>query len=273
MKYLQTIIKSCLAGSIILASCHKDDSATVAPATTSPGATTTIARSVVQAVPGVRSDSTASSTPKAIYMLQTIASANSMVQWNTGYLDVSMVSFTGNHVNGNEIRKQTFSATAYQKYDLFTQQTPVVIGAVDMEGGTYYEPLFGMNISTPPPMPEAKTTAGSIAALYLSGTYSMNGRNIEIEFMVTTSVSLTASRANPLILSALQQSDTTNLSLNLDVLTISITPQMMNNAVIQNNVLSISSSSNPALYQLMANNFQYLLQANAGNTQTSMASN
>lgn len=239
----------------IFSACKKDASMNAAPDiaanTNSQGAGETAANPVVS------------------YVLSPQLSPNSVIQWNSGYLTLRTIYFQGGMQEGNAMVLKNYSEMVNRQVTFLPTPTGgALLGSVSVLGGTYYGPVFGLNVQPISPAPNSVISAQNInpsQALQLSGTfYNTAGKNssINVTLIVNQLFAMTANGPDPLKMLPSQQNYISTLSLDLTEILTGITPEMINSADMSDNNVVISESSNINLYGIIFKNLQNALKAN-----------
>lgn len=158
------------------------------------------------------------------------------INWTSGTATPASVKF--------EAKKGTteveFTSTANQQVDLFTVAQST-FGNITLPDGTYNEIELKINVNG--------TTA--VPALELNGNYNNGTASIPVSFRVTTPLLIKAEKNNVAITSG---SFTAVTELNLSLYTTGISQTMLNNATQSSGTITISSTSNANLYNIIINN-------------------
>jgi hypothetical protein len=182
-----------------------------------------------------------------------------IVNWNSAYLNVTELHFEANRLgdtttkpkgNGNAVTHVHYKATASQQIDLLN---PALAGNVNIPFGTYRNIVFMVTFGPEDP----------VHALYLDGNVSYAGLTIPILLIVDESVSVKAKWMKEVTLSN-NMNYLSSITANLGQLTAGIDMTMLQNLVLTNGTIVISSSSNANIYSLIKTNMQSMLKVKFG---------
>jgi hypothetical protein len=179
--------------------------------------------------------------------LNTAAGAN--ITWQSGYANVSSISFDGQNQNDNSNNEENnFSEPQVYKVDLFSSNQ--LLGNIDIATGTYH------NVEIKVELKQTLTDS----ALFLKGIYTSASGNIPVE------LSLNGNNGGLLEIPVSTQDLTVGtidsyialINLHLDKLITGLTSTDLDSATITNGSILIDSSNNIAIYnkiQANINNF------------------
>lgn len=167
--------------------------------------------------------------------------------WDTAYLNVSKIELEA-EMMGNEASKDS-SVTELEwkgpkKVDLFNITS--FIGSFDLKPGSYDKISITVEAY--------KSDAGTDPVFYLSGTYkNATGVNIPIEVIVNEDLEFEIEKEGVMLNAANDYASLLNVNLNL--LMNGILQSDLDNAMLTNGKIVISSTSNSALYTSIKENF------------------
>ncbi|MDZ4070822.1 MAG: hypothetical protein U1C70_03260 [Sediminibacterium sp.] len=159
--------------------------------------------------------------------------------WTSGYASAVEIEFEAAKA-GIEVE---YKSEARQKINLFSPLS--TLGIIFVPPGTYDDIEFEVEVQP----------NGSDAAFFLSGNFT-NGMGITtpIIFRLNSALEIEAEKSNITIASGVSLNALTTL--NLSMLTNTVTEAMLNNATRTNGVIEISATSNTGIYDIIYNNLK-----------------
>ncbi|MFZ1784761.1 MAG: hypothetical protein WAU23_06125 [Ferruginibacter sp.] len=160
------------------------------------------------------------------------------IRWNSGSAYATQVKLEAKQ-NGNELE---FKSSNPRQVDLFAP-VATTLGNVSIPAGSYSELEFKISLSP----------GGSGTAMELNGEYTNGSGGISaVKFILNSLIDLKAEQSSVIV-----NSNTTIgalTTLDLSFVTDGITQAMLDNAVLTNGSIIISSTSNSNLYTIILNN-------------------
>ena len=186
-------------------------------------------------------------------------SLTDMLQWTSGTMMVGLIYFRGNVEAGNAMKAQNFMATADVAVNLIATASATgnttVLGNLYVPHDKYYGGVAGV-VSRAVNQPSG---SGTNMALALNGMYIKNGSRVGVQVMMSQPMEFTANLQTPVYYmlgnpqgGPVQYSAA--LTFDMNHLLAGLSSAALSNAVITNNTIVISESSNQELYQLLMNN-------------------
>ena len=179
----------------------------------------------------------------------------SLVQWNSGYINIRELIFNATHQIGNALRRDRYETEVQLTATLFHT---TMLGALKVPEIQCPHASFTLGLSALPIRRAGASIAPPDYSLMLSGTYSnvtyLRPALIPVQVIISDPIELNTVWLSNVVIN--KTSYTAVIELNLDKLTNSITTGMMNNAVITNGTIFITSVSNQNLYEIIVNNLQ-----------------
>ena len=193
------------------------------------------------------------------YRLNTLQpGSRSIFHWSDGYINVTQLRFNDFHPLGDAYTDQIFGNQVQQMASISDQ---ALLGYVPIPAIKCDAATFALVLGSPGLL---KTTArSSIAApyhaLYLNGSYNSAidmppARGIPVQVVIDDSVQINTQYLYNL--SIVKTSYTASIQFSLDQLGNGITANMMNNAIITNGTIYITSANNQNLYEMIVHNLQ-----------------
>jgi len=213
-----------------------------------------------------KGDAAANDSSAITYQLTTSGTTSNLDRMDvstTGRTEGNAITWTGGYITCNEIRfsakghgrgdkddddnnKPEFKSKVILHINLF--KTIATLGSITVPADIYNKIEFKIELSP----------SGDQAAFELTGFYIRNGVSVPITLRFDIPIELAfqlAASDNLNINTALTALNT----LDLDQLLQGITQQMLNNAVLVNNTIIISSNSNVAMFKIISNSLHIML--------------
>lgn len=174
--------------------------------------------------------------------------AGASITWQSGYANVSSISFDGQVQNDNNNEENNFSEPQVYKVDLFSSNQ--LLGNIDIATGTYH------NVEIKVELKQTLTDS----ALFLKGIYTSVSGNIPVE------LSLNGNNGGLLEIPVTAQDLTIGtmdsyialINLHLDKLMVGLTSGDFDSATVTNGSILINSSSNITIYnKIIANIYNF----------------
>jgi hypothetical protein len=242
---MKRIIVISLIGAVLFGACKKDDNSTGNYAV-SPAANNTLTQS-------------GKDIPQSALLVYSLAAnlpaSNGVVQWNSGNINIGEITFDGYGPLGNEMIHEHDRIVVNKNINLLPVSAAgnvTQLGNVSVPFGSYNEAIFGTLLTAI--LPPSNPVTNQPMALYLSGTFLLNGRNVPVILMISEATGLTATLTNPINLVVSLQDYNVMLALNLDQALAGLNANTLGAAALVNNSILISANANQNLYQMILNN-------------------
>lgn len=158
------------------------------------------------------------------------------IQWISGYGSATEIKFEAK-INNQAVEHKSQNA---QKLDLFSAIT--TLGDITLSPGTYSEVEFKVELNP----------TGTDAAMELNGQYTSGGITTPVVFRVTDPLELKNEKNNVVVTDNSTYKAITTIDLSL--ITRSVTESMLNSAVRTNGAILISPAVNSNIYDIILNN-------------------
>ena len=158
------------------------------------------------------------------------------LQWVSGYGSATEIKFEAEN-NNHEVK---FESNTPQHLDLFS--SIITLGTITLPPGTYTTAEFEIEL----------TPTGTDAALQLNGQFTSGSVTTPVVFIVNSPLEIKNEQNNVVVTD--NNSYNALTTINLSLLTTGVTEAMLNNAVLTNGSIIISSTSNTDIYNLILNN-------------------
>lgn len=159
--------------------------------------------------------------------------------WTSGYASAVEIEFEAAKA-GLEVE---YKSEVKQKINLFAPLS--TLGTILVPPGTYDDIEFEVEVQP----------NGSDAAFFLSGNFT-NGTGITtpVTFKLNSALEIEAEKSNITIAAGVSLNALTTL--NLSLLSNTVTESMLNNATRTNGIIEISATSNTSIYNIIYNNLR-----------------
>lgn len=218
---IKFLIATVICGSLFFSSCKKDkesahDSSTVTYQITPTG---------ISSTPGRLNTSGYTNSSGRI--------EGDLLTWTDGYITTSEIKFVAKGDN-----KVEYKSKVTRQIDLF--DAIATIGDITVPPGTYEKIDFKTTLA-----PD-----GQFAAFELTGVYMKNGTPVPVTLRFDSPIQFKFEKKTPTVIDANTGISALH-SLALDLLTSDLSLEMLNNAVLVNNSIVISSNSNAGLFKVI----------------------
>jgi len=181
--------------------------------------------------------------PVSIEMASERLVTDGNLRWKEGYLTATALFFEGALPAGNNTTTtEKYAADIQSTIKLFT---PVILGRVNVPRNTYTSGSIQVQLNS----------YADNAALFMRGTYFLNGENIPLELTVNEPALISTEGLTNVMISNTSSYKAT-VYLNPGELTTGIDMTMMSGAVRTNGIITINSITNKDIYRIMVNNLQ-----------------
>jgi hypothetical protein len=182
--------------------------------------------------------------------LKSSSTITSSIVWDSASMIVSKVSFEAemkSFITGKDSIEIEYSWRGPQIINLF--DLSATIGSISLPAGTYKK--ISLKVKS------EKSDANGLPQFYLSGIYTNGaGNSVPLVFMVTDPISFKTVQKGDTIASGGAIEFTSTIQLYFDQLLLNVDPALLDNAILTNGILAITSNSNSQLYHLLLENLR-----------------